>query len=125
MSAMKRSDRVICTSCGTVGYPHRRMLGSPWIEILLYLFGFAPGVVYSVWRNATKKWVCRTCERDTIITESSPVAQQAMRQAAGQQPLSQGDSAATRVPALPLGKPQPLPARRSTFISLLPPEITK
>ncbi len=136
---MKRSNRVICTSCGTAGYPRRRMLGSPWIEILLYLFGFVPGLVYSVWRNATKKWVCGTCERDTIIPESSPVAQQAMRQAAGQQPLNQGDSAATKVPALPLAKPQPLPARQRSqsglkgtektvpgyFIDLLPPELKK
>src|SRR5579859_4415219 len=50
-----------CTACGSVGFPVFRQEGSPGIEILLWLTFIVPGIIYSIWRSSTRKWVCASC----------------------------------------------------------------
>ena len=54
-------DRQICTECGTVGYPVNKTPGSFFIELILWLCFLVPGLIYSVWRLASRKKACSIC----------------------------------------------------------------
>ena len=74
-----------CPQCGTQGKPKTRTKGSIGIEAILwmcYLFQdrfFVPGVIYSVWRMATKEKVCPKCGAPDMIPLDSPLATSAHR----------------------------------------------
>jgi hypothetical protein len=67
-----------CPHCGTVAIPHFRKDGSAAIEVLLWLFFLVPGIIYTIWRNSTKRVVCPKCDRTGTIPLDSPVAQAAL-----------------------------------------------
>jgi len=72
-------DKEYCPSCGTVGVPQFRKSGSAAVEVLLWLFKLLPGIIYSIWRASTKRWVCPKCEQPGMIPLDSPKAQAALR----------------------------------------------
>src|SRR5262245_46234065 len=59
--------RVICTECGTIGSPVRVTRGYFWLEVLLWLVFLLPGILYSIWRLATRYDACATCGRDALV----------------------------------------------------------
>jgi hypothetical protein len=69
-----------CPNCGTVDYPVLRKSGSTVVEVLLWLFLLVPGVVYSIWRVASKRLVCPKCEHPGTIPLDSPIAKKALAQ---------------------------------------------
>lgn len=67
-----------CPHCGTVGEPEFYMAGSTVIEVLLWLFFLVSGLIYSIWCNSTKCWLCPKCGPTGMIPIDSPIAQKAL-----------------------------------------------
>jgi len=63
-----------CLSCGAVGKPRLIRSGSTGTEVILWVLAILPGVIYSVWRLTTKRWVCPKCGQTGIIPLDSPNA---------------------------------------------------
>lgn len=63
-----------CQNCGTIGRPKKRVKGSIWIEIVLWLAVILPGLIYSIWRLTTKEKVCPSCGAPNMIPVDSPKA---------------------------------------------------
>ena len=66
----------LCTACGYQGEPKKFTKGSFPVEIMLWLFFFIPGLIYSLWRQASKYEGCSKCGSATLIPLDSPVAKQ-------------------------------------------------
>jgi hypothetical protein len=64
----------LCTNCGYQGQAKRITKGSFAIEIILWLLMILPGILYSVWRLASRYDGCPACGADNLIPLSSPVA---------------------------------------------------
>ena len=67
-----------CPNCGTVAVPKRQMKGSFIIELLLWCFFLLPGLIYSIWRLATKCNACPACGFENVVPLDSPVARAAL-----------------------------------------------
>lgn len=68
-------DRVsFCTACGTEGPEKLRTKGSILIEIVLWLMFIVPGVIYSIWRHASRDRVCAACGNASLVPPDSPMA---------------------------------------------------
>lgn len=63
-----------CPNCGAIGVPQFRKSGSTFLEILLWLCGLLPGMIYSLWRASSKRFVCPKCEQVGMIPLDSPKA---------------------------------------------------
>jgi p-aminobenzoyl-glutamate transporter AbgT len=72
IGAMMPESQMICTRCGTIGWPKRYTPGSFGVELLLFLLFIIPGLIYGVWRLAARKWVCATCMADALVPIDSP-----------------------------------------------------
>jgi len=68
-----KQTKVVCSACGSIGYPKKRISGSPILEILLWLLFLLPGLIYTLWRHANQHLVCRTCGQASIIPVDSPI----------------------------------------------------
>ncbi|KKQ45981.1 MAG: hypothetical protein US63_C0008G0019 [Candidatus Moranbacteria bacterium GW2011_GWC2_37_8] len=64
---------MICTSCGYKGKPKSITKGSILVEIALWLLLIVPGVIYSVWRMASRYTACPQCKSQTMIPLDSPI----------------------------------------------------
>lgn len=69
------AQQFICTTCGTVGNPKKIIKGNILLEVFLWLFFIVPGIIYSIWRSATKYDGCSVCKSKLIIPVSSPAGQ--------------------------------------------------
>jgi hypothetical protein len=72
-------DEKYCPSCGAVGTPQFRQSGSTFVAMLLWLTFLVPGIIYSIWRASTKRFVCPKCEQGGMIPTDSPKAQAAIK----------------------------------------------
>lgn len=68
-------EKFICNQCGFTGYPRKKVRGSIFIELLLWVFFLIPGLIYSIWRLTTKQLVCPNCGNATMIPLNSPIGQ--------------------------------------------------
>ncbi len=64
----------MCTNCGYIGYPKKRVRGSFLMEVVLWLCFLVPGILYSIWRLASKRDVCPQCGAENMIPENSAAA---------------------------------------------------
>ena len=55
--------------------PKKRVKGSLFTEIVLWCFFLVPGLIYTIWRQSTKAWICRKCGSTEVIPVDSPVGQ--------------------------------------------------
>jgi len=62
----------ICPNCGTVGTPVLKTQGSFIIEVFLWLMFIVPGLIYTVWRCSSRKYVCPKCGAENMVPLSSP-----------------------------------------------------
>jgi hypothetical protein len=62
----------VCPNCGHVGMPVRVTKGSFAVELVLWLCFFAPGLLYSLWRLASRYAACSQCQAPNMIPASSP-----------------------------------------------------
>ena len=67
-----------CPHCGTVDFPSFRKDGSTIVEVLLWLCGILPGIIYTLWRKSTVRCVCPKCDNTGTIPADSPVAKAAL-----------------------------------------------
>jgi hypothetical protein len=65
----------ICTNCGYIGKPVAITKGSFAVELLLWLLFLVPGLLYSLWRLASRYSACPKCEAPNMIPANSPLAQ--------------------------------------------------
>jgi hypothetical protein len=63
---------MVCTRCGTVGKPERRVPGSGLAEFLLFLLFLIPGLIYRSYRKSATKDVCSACSADALVPVDSP-----------------------------------------------------
>jgi hypothetical protein len=69
-----------CTACGSVGWGKRVTPGSFGIEAVLWLLLIVPGLIYSVWRLASRHNACAVCGSKAIIPSDSPIARAVLAQ---------------------------------------------
>lgn len=70
----------ICTQCGNIDKQKLGVKGSGLIEILLWLFVFPIGIIYSLWRRSGRKNVCSKCKSDQVIPVDSPRAKKILEE---------------------------------------------
>ena len=66
----------LCTNCLTQAEPKLYTKGNIGIEIVLWLLIFVPGVIYSIWRHASRYKGCPECGAPDMIPLDSPRARQ-------------------------------------------------
>jgi len=79
ISLLRGSPPRFCTACGHTSKPKVRTRGNVVVEIILWLPFIIPGVIYSIWRHATRGEVCPSCGAANLIPPNSPVAQKLRR----------------------------------------------
>lgn len=62
----------ICNACGHLGPPTSRTRGNLLTEIILWLCLIIPGLIYSIWRHATRYEGCRACGGAELLPVDSP-----------------------------------------------------
>lgn len=62
----------ICTMCGNTGKPKLHTKGHILAEIALWCLFLLPGLIYSLWREVSRSYVCRACGSDQIVPIDSP-----------------------------------------------------
>lgn len=65
-----------CKDCGHVGEPVVITKGQFWVEVAMWLLFILPGVVYSVWRLASRVDGCASCGSQNLIPIDSPQGKQ-------------------------------------------------
>ena len=58
--------QMICTKCGHVGKPKKKVKGSIFIEIILWLMLIVPGLIYSIWKETLQKTLTLLAKYGTI-----------------------------------------------------------
>ncbi len=67
-----------CPNCGTVAVPKRYTKGGFITEVILWLLFIVPGIIYSVWRLASRYHGCPQCGFRDVTPVESPVARAAL-----------------------------------------------
>jgi predicted RNA-binding Zn-ribbon protein involved in translation (DUF1610 family) len=60
----------ICESCGHAGERKRKVRGSFAIELVLWCCFLLPGLIYTLWRQGNKHYVCPSCSGNMILCDS-------------------------------------------------------
>lgn len=68
--------KLACRDCGTVAEPVQVTKGSILIEIVLWLCLLVPGIVYSIWRHASRHDACPACRGTVLLPLDTPVGSQ-------------------------------------------------
>jgi hypothetical protein len=61
------SETLICQDCKGVNTFRKGRRGSAFIERVLWLTLFFPGIFYSIWRSKKEKRICRYCGNDFLL----------------------------------------------------------
>lgn len=74
LRSSRRSEQpLVCTTCGAqTDMPQSKTRGSFVIEIILWLAFVIPGLLYSLWRQSTRRKVCPLCGNATLILANTP-----------------------------------------------------
>lgn len=86
------SESKLCITCGHVGPSKRETRGSFIVEVFLWFIFLLPGIVYSLWRHATRYDACPECGAANMIPATSPVARKLMRLIASDDPHHLSDA---------------------------------
>lgn len=68
----------ICLACGSVAKPKLFTPGNILIELVLWILFIVPGVIYSLWRHGSRRYVCRVCGAQEIVPTTSPFGKEAL-----------------------------------------------
>ena len=88
----------ICKACGHVGAGKSTVRGSLGIEIVLWLMLIVPGLIYSVWRHASRYTACPACGSAELIPLNSPIGARLLADNAAAAPTPSNRSADDQVP---------------------------
>ena len=72
--------KMLCTHCGVVCFPQKYTPGSAVTELVLWILGILPGLIYCIWRLASQYEGCPACKAKNLIPVTSPMAQQFLSQ---------------------------------------------
>jgi hypothetical protein len=78
--ALIATNLMICANCGCSGKPKKITKGSFWIELILWLSFFVPGLIYSIWRCTTRYWACPKCKAPNMVPLDTPRGQQLLKE---------------------------------------------
>lgn len=70
----------ICTKCGTTTKGKTITKGSFFIELILWLCFFVPGIIYSMWRLSTRYEACPECGAVDLVPVNSPAGKKLSEQ---------------------------------------------
>lgn len=73
-------EEKICINCGYIGWPKNKVKGSFGVELILWLLLIVPGLIYSVWRLASRYKACPECGAPNMISLDSPRGKQLAEQ---------------------------------------------
>jgi hypothetical protein len=71
---------MICKTCGHVDHPNIIIRGYLTLEIILWLCGIIPGLIYTLWREQNRFQVCPLCRGKDLIPLDSPIGRQISNQ---------------------------------------------
>ena len=74
------SDELVCTACGHVGSSKTITKGHFALEVVLWLCLVVPGIIYSVWRHASRYEACPVCENPNLLPKTAPMAQKFLKE---------------------------------------------
>jgi RNA polymerase subunit RPABC4/transcription elongation factor Spt4 len=66
-------SQLVCTTCHTVGRTKTQIKGTLITEIILWIFFLVPGMLYSIWRLASKQRVCAACGSPALVPVTTAV----------------------------------------------------
>lgn len=66
-------SQLVCTTCHTVGRTKTQVKGTMITEIILWIFFLVPGILYSIWRLASKQKVCAACGSPALVPVTTAV----------------------------------------------------
>jgi len=72
------AQNMLCLNCHYTGRPKTKTKGSVLIELALWICFIVPGVIYSLWRVASRIKVCPQCQAVNMIPIESPAAQRVL-----------------------------------------------
>ena len=81
MNSREKHPLCVCTECLTIGRKITVMQGSWIVRVILFMCGIVPGIAYSAWQESTKKYVCPSCKKDSMIPVDTPKGRQLMADA--------------------------------------------
>jgi hypothetical protein len=73
-------NEIVCTACGHAGSSKTITKGHLALEIMLWLFFLLPGMIYSVWRHASRYEACPICGNANLLPISAPMAQKFLKE---------------------------------------------
>lgn len=73
-------EKIVCTACGYIGESKTVTKGHFALEVVLWLCFLIPGIIYSIWRLATRFEACPTCGNVNPLPASAPMAQKFIRE---------------------------------------------
>ena len=71
----------MCANCYNVGFPKNIYKGSMFTEFVLLVLGIIPGIIYSLWRIASRYKGCPKCKGNTMIPVNTPRGQKLLNEA--------------------------------------------
>lgn len=75
MQVIKGEDEKLhCMTCGTDATPKFSPKGSFAVEVICWLCFIVPGLIYSVWRRASKPARCPACSATNVVPYAAPAA---------------------------------------------------
>lgn len=76
-------SRKICKDCGHVGEPKTITRGNILLELVLWCLLLVPGLIYSIWRHASRYDGCGKCAGSTLLPLDSPIGRKLMSEGQG------------------------------------------
>ncbi len=67
--------KYVCAACAYKEKPYMYKKGSRKLEIILWICGILPGVLYTIWRSSTEIPICPICDTASMISTKSPHGQ--------------------------------------------------
>jgi hypothetical protein len=64
---MTDTETLICQDCKGVNTIRISKRGSAFVEWILWVTLFFPGIFYSIWRGRKQKKICRYCGSDFLL----------------------------------------------------------
>ena len=78
---LQKKGNLICKYCGFIGKPNLARKRNLSVEILLWVFFLLPGLIYSICRLITRKYVCPEClEENAMFNAKSKPGQLALKE---------------------------------------------
>jgi predicted RNA-binding Zn-ribbon protein involved in translation (DUF1610 family) len=68
-------EKFVCTACGHIGPSKTVTKGHFALEVVLWLCFLVPGIIYSLWRLASRTEACPICGNGNILPAAAPMAQ--------------------------------------------------